>query len=62
MVPELGTTRASDVLPMFDTVTVFGLSVLVDPTLVAAKVREGASARSILKIPSSEFAYRPSLP
>ena len=42
-VPELGIDIVSGVLPMFVTVTVCGLSVLVDPTAVDANVKLGAT-------------------
>jgi len=44
--PLLGTGRFSAEVPKFSKVIVCGLSLLVEPTTVAAKVRLGASAKS----------------
>ena len=45
--PETGTGRVRSALPMFQTVTVCGLSSLATPTAAGSKVRSGGSARSI---------------
>src|SRR6266567_449401 len=44
--PVPGTGNVSVALPIFVSVTVCGLSLLVEPTAVDAKVRLGASAKS----------------
>ena len=44
--PVAGTGNVSAVLPIFVTVTVCGLSLLIERTAVEAKVRAGASAKS----------------
>ncbi len=44
--PVAGTGNVSAALPIFVSVTVCGLSLLVEPTAVAAKLRLGASAKS----------------
>ena len=48
LLPEPGTGKASAALPMFESVTVCGLSVLMDPTLVGAKVNAGGAATVIM--------------
>jgi hypothetical protein len=52
LLPVDGIGKVNVAFPMFSTVTVCGLSVLVEPTAVLAKVRLGGSARS-------SFATRP---
>ncbi len=44
--PLLGTGKLSAALPAFSTVTVCGLSLLVEPGAVTAKLRLGGSAKS----------------
>jgi hypothetical protein len=44
--PVEGIGKLSAALPTFSTVTVCGLSALVEPTAVVAKLRLGASAKS----------------
>ena len=52
-VPVAGIGKVNGALPMFENMTVCGLSLLVDPTLVEAKVRLGpARARSSAHCPS----------
>jgi len=54
--PVAGTGKISAALPVFSTVTVSGLSLLVDPISVAAKARLGGSVKSsfsTMKSPSS---------
>ncbi len=46
--PPLGIGKFSAVLPTFSTATVCGLSLLVEPGAVAAKLRLGGSAKSSL--------------
>ena len=46
LLPAEGTEKLNAALPKFSTVTVCGLSVLVEPTAALAKLRLGASARS----------------
>ncbi len=46
LLPLDGIGKLNAALPTFSTVTVFGLSVLVAPTAVLAKVRLGGSAKS----------------
>ena len=45
--PLLGAGNVSGALPMFCTVTICGLSLLVEPAGVAAKLSEGGVARLI---------------
>jgi hypothetical protein len=49
LLPGEGTGKVNGALPKFSTVMVCGLSGLVEPTGVEAKVRLGASARSSFK-------------
>ena len=44
--PLIGTGKLSAALPMFSTVTLCGLSLLVEPQGVAAKLRLGGSQKS----------------
>jgi hypothetical protein len=46
LLPVDGIGKVNVALPMFSTVTVWGLSVLVEPTTVLAKLRLGGSAKS----------------
>jgi hypothetical protein len=46
LLPAAGTEILSAALPMFPTVTVCGLSLLVEPTTVLAKPKLGGSAKS----------------
>ena len=50
--PLDGMENANGVVPLFESVTVWGLSLLVEPTVVALKVRFGASAKSIFAMMS----------
>ena len=44
--PDAGTGKVNTELPVFSTVTAFGLSLLVEPTAVEAKPRLGGSVKS----------------
>jgi hypothetical protein len=46
--PEDGTGNVKTALPTFSTVTVCGLSVLIEPTAALAKVKMGGSAKSVM--------------
>jgi hypothetical protein len=46
-VPVVGIGKVNDALPLLATVTVFGLSLLVESTSVEAKLSDGGSLRSI---------------
>jgi hypothetical protein len=46
LIPVLGTGKFSAALPAFSRVTVRGLSLLVEPMTVVAKLRLGGSAKS----------------
>jgi hypothetical protein len=48
--PLEGTEKLNAVLPLFSTVTVCGLSLLVEPGAVGAKLRLGESAKSSFAI------------
>jgi len=46
LLPDTGIGKLNAALPTFATVTVCGLSVLVEPTTVLAKLKLGGSAKS----------------
>jgi hypothetical protein len=46
LLPVEGTGKLSGILPMFRSITAFGLSLLVVPTCVGTKLRLGGSAKS----------------
>ena len=46
LLPEVDGGMVNGILPMLDIVTVCGLSVLVAPTLVVAKLKLGGAAKS----------------
>lgn len=58
-VPVAGIGKVKAALPMFEKMTVFGLSLLVEPTLVDAKERPGPVPRAIFStMPVPESAMK----
>jgi hypothetical protein len=54
LLPEVGIGKLSVAFPLFHTVTVLGLSLLVEPAAVVAKLRLGGSETSIFSSASTE--------
>jgi hypothetical protein len=50
LLPPLGTGKLRTAFPIFSTVTVFGLSLLVEPGTVGAKLKLGGSAKSSFRM------------